>query len=810
MKTLRWPIGAIFAIAFAQASSAQTVSGSVVMPDTITPVPGAIVMAVDAQGATVGRSLTNTRGTFVLRLSSPGTVDLRVLRIGYNPLKGPSLAVAAGATQQVRIIYTASLVTLAAVNVQEGETCRVQRDSGLLVATLWEEARKAMLTSRLASDEPPLFAEWIEYVRTLDSASRVVRAQRIRTSRNPTTHVFQSVPGGILRTAGYVVEDSSTTTYYAPDAQVLLSEDFVETHCFHLVAPPRTEDQRRIGIAFTPTPDRRRMKEIEGTLWVDRTTTELRTLEFRYLNLDKVTAPAKPGGNVDFMKLSDGNWLVSRWQLRMPQLYDAPAENLFDNRRLYLAHDLVLRAVQHSGGEVVRAIRHDSVVYEGAGARIDVQVLARDSSTSVAGAILDLDGTDYTAVADASGRIHLSPLLPGRYMARLHSPSMDAMGVPGAMREIEARMDPRVDSLMLPNPANVLASACPADSGRSAQGMLHGWVKGASTTPIGHASITVNWRDDYTLTQGAVSQISYGAKTLGTVTNDAGYWRICGIPPTAPVSVRVVSDSGSDLREAHLNGRAFLELNLVPRHPVATTGPAGTQTRALVEVGIADNKGAPLAEATLEVLPLGGTPLILVTGPSGKVTAPDIAPGMVSVRARRLGYMEGFVTVSVSPGRNTIPIIMSNVSAPAMDTIRVVGDRIVKGRNSGFEERKLRRQANAVFSREDILKRNPVSLWEMLQGVQSVRVDDFSGARYAYSTRSNYMDEKGSPCFLRVAVDGLVQLAGLDHVGFDLNQLPPPSEIHGIEVFAGAATLPIEFAGIGDGKGCGLIAIWTK
>jgi hypothetical protein len=47
--------------------------------------------------------------------------------------------------------------------------------------------------------------------------------------------------------------------------------------------------------------------------------------------------------------------------------------------------------------------------------------------------------------------------------------------------------------------------------------------------------------------------------------------------------------------------------------------------------------------------------------------------------------------------------------------------------------------------------------------------------------------------------------------------LPSPSEVHGIEVFAGLATIPPQYNGIvADVQGgarspaCGLIAIWTK
>ena len=57
----------------------------------------------------------------------------------------------------------------------------------------------------------------------------------------------------------------------------------------------------------------------------------------------------------------------------------------------------------------------------------------------------------------------------------------------------------------------------------------------------------------------------------------------------------------------------------------------------------------------------------------------------------------------------------------------------------------------------------------------------------------------------RVAIDGLIQPERPN-----LALLPPPSEVLGIEVFAGSARLPLEFGGEGEQRFCGLIAIWTK
>ena len=69
-------------------------------------------------------------------------------------------------------------------------------------------------------------------------------------------------------------------------AEVLLSESFVAGHCFH--TEPWTRDGRDwVGVGFSPASARRNLVDIEGTLWLDRASAELRLLEYRYANMPR-------------------------------------------------------------------------------------------------------------------------------------------------------------------------------------------------------------------------------------------------------------------------------------------------------------------------------------------------------------------------------------------------------------------------------------------------------------------------------------------------------------------------------------------
>ena len=82
---------------------------------------------------------------------------------------------------------------------------------------------------------------------------------------------------------------------------MLLSESFVDIHCFQ--AEPWTKDDRDwVGIGFKPAESRRGMVGIRGTLWLDRRSAELRTLEYDYVNLPTLLRSPRAGGSVGFLR----------------------------------------------------------------------------------------------------------------------------------------------------------------------------------------------------------------------------------------------------------------------------------------------------------------------------------------------------------------------------------------------------------------------------------------------------------------------------------------------------------------------------
>lgn len=126
---------------------------------------------------------------------------------------------------------------------------------------------------------------------------------------------YESRPADELVSEGFVQGDGNADVFFAPDAAVLLSDAFLDTHCFHLAEGSGTAG--RIGLSFRPTGDRS-VPDITGTMWVDLTTSELRWVEFTYQHLEPERTSPEVGGRVDFERMPNGKWMVSEWWIRMP------------------------------------------------------------------------------------------------------------------------------------------------------------------------------------------------------------------------------------------------------------------------------------------------------------------------------------------------------------------------------------------------------------------------------------------------------------------------------------------------------------
>ncbi|MBI4545652.1 MAG: carboxypeptidase regulatory-like domain-containing protein, partial [Gemmatimonadetes bacterium] len=294
---------------------AQIIRGELAEAGTGKPIEAAFVALVDGTGVRRAGALTDSAGRFVLRPPAAGRYTLRAERIG-NETAEVSVLVAAGAAVDYRLEMQVEAIPLAAVEAEARRRCVVRPEEGLGAARLWEEARKALDVAAWAQDERLYEYEIRRYERELDVEGQRVKREAVEARTMWAEQPFVSLAPEKLAESGYVQNTAEGTFYYAPDAHVLLSDSFLDQHCFW-VQPPRPGEEHLIGLVFEPAGGRK-LPEIRGVLSFDRASSELRSLEYQYTNLPRAVPAERLGGSVDFERLDNGAWVLRRWWIRMP------------------------------------------------------------------------------------------------------------------------------------------------------------------------------------------------------------------------------------------------------------------------------------------------------------------------------------------------------------------------------------------------------------------------------------------------------------------------------------------------------------
>ena len=445
----------------------QSVRGVVLEGGGTTPIPGAMVVVMDASGAVVARVLTGSDGAFVSTVSRPGRYRLGVERIGYEGMVTDPFDAPPEGTFQ-RVLVPVRPVRLAGLDVSGSRRCRVRPEVGLATATAWEEARKALEAARWADASGRFRYALLHFSRRLDdSGKRILDEDRTFLDRSGQTP-YASAPAEELAAQGYTREVlGGVKSYYAPDAAVLLSDAFLDTHCMRLAGVADT----MVALSFEPL-DPGDRTEIQGTLWLDAATAELRRVEYRYVNLGLGRAAGDAGGVLRFVRLASGEWIVSEWHIRMPVLEKRPWGQ---RRRYYEDKGATVWTAADGGGRVV----HRAVTATLLGSVFD------SLGAPMAGVALTVEGLDAETRSGADGSFVLDHLPEGLVRVTPVAPHLDRVGLTTGdtalaavlSRGGEARVEVRV-----PGVEERLTRDCPGRRPRDGTVIL-GRVGGGGTLP---------------------------------------------------------------------------------------------------------------------------------------------------------------------------------------------------------------------------------------------------------------------------------------------------------------------------------------
>ncbi len=395
-----WLVAALLSVV---PCAAQSLEGVLIDRDSGEGIEGVFVMAVDSAGTATAGALTDPAGAFDIALPRPGTYTLSAQRIGYRTTASPPLRVDPGQVLRHRMEVATEAIELVGLSVDAERRCTLVEGAGVALSRIWDEARKAMLVAEWTRESGAVEMQIEDVQRTLEVGTLEVVAETRTPRQYFGARPYESLPPEQLAAEGYIAERDDGVYYYAPDESVLLSESFLDRHCFS----PRRDPNKPglIGLAFEPV--RQSMNpDIRGAFWLDQRTAELRFVEYRYSRLMEQASAPEAGGRVEFRRMEDGNWIVSSWFIRMPQL-----GSLRDHRGVTSLR--VLNYVEE-GGDVINTIsaaesraRTRGIVYG--------RVVTRDGGDPLAGAVVFLSGTQYRTATDRDGRFRLDDVRPGIY-----------------------------------------------------------------------------------------------------------------------------------------------------------------------------------------------------------------------------------------------------------------------------------------------------------------------------------------------------------------------------------------------------------
>lgn len=562
----RWR-GTCVAVALCVARSdglGQEVRGVLLLPDGTTATAGVLVELVTPTRVTVARAVTTAAGGFTLRAPGAGRYRARALRIGYRPTESDEIVLEATGVAEVRLTLTDVAISIAAVEVRGRSSCRPMAGAGAEVATVWEEARKALALASITAASRRHQLEVVTYERDLgrDAYGPLVTRETSRVVETSDARAFRSVPVDSLLREGFVVQRGDALEFFGPDADVLLSDDFVAAHCLRLVAAP-DGDTSAVALAFEPAA-RRDVIGVRGTLTLSRATAELRALAFRYVGLPDEASEA--GGRLEYARLSDGAWVVRRWELQMPVL---DVETGGARSRATPARDeprVAVRALRAAGGEVLRVTVDGEEVERAATRRLAGRVEQAEGGAAVARARVSLEGTVHEAQSDADGGYELRELLPARYRVAARTPMLDSIGgvAPGGVVDLR-NGDVTGHTIAVPSAEVVYRELCRVVKDDRKGALLRVTVRDPrSGTPIPGARVQLRW-----------GGVEHNDRVLGRQqervleTEENGSVAYCGVPRNVLLRLRAFMGDGASPEQqvtiSPLRPFQLAELRVTPR-----------------------------------------------------------------------------------------------------------------------------------------------------------------------------------------------------------------------------------------------------
>jgi hypothetical protein len=233
--------------------------------------------------------------------------------------------------------------------------------------------------------------------------------------------------------------------------------------------------------------------------------------------------------------------------------------------------------------------------------------------------------------------------------------------------------------------------------------------------------------------------------------------------------------------------------------PAADT--SSSREFGVIDGSVTDTALNPLRGAFVSIL---NSKIRVGTGPNGRFRITRVPAGQFLVVVKRTGYRPTSAMVEVRASDTLRLAYTLEPVAPTLDPM-IVTEKAISLRLAEFEQRR-RAGVGEFMGTAEIDRINTVYATELFRRFMSVNVGPSHTSAiteyFALSRREGGNPSLGA-CPMIVYVDQVPM-----PTPFNLDLLPSPKDLAGIEVYSGSATIPPQFNGMNHG--CGVILVWTR
>ena len=281
----------------------------------------------------------------------------------------------------------------------------------------------------------------------------------------------------------------------------------------------------------------------------------LRSLTFEYRGVDRAIMEIQAGGRLDFETLTNGLPIIRSWHIRSPKVSFRRNYRMV-GREAVFGQMAVVHEVHENGGLIADGLLSDSTHFTAPLATLGGRVLNERTNDPARAARVTIDSTDQVTLTDGQGQFSFEQVLPGPYTLRvrdsitIHPVRVDSARniVPDtsavmqvvtriATVEVEARLGV-VTPVDVRLPWRAPVGGCGPLEQTPRRYVVTGTVVTRDSLPAPNARVRLSWAD-------TTRRTTVETQVEG-LTDQGGFFIMCGIPGDMNLGTRVTTASGSE------------------------------------------------------------------------------------------------------------------------------------------------------------------------------------------------------------------------------------------------------------------------